>query len=210
MTVTWQDVQRRVGVTPDGVPGPQTLAAVARELGMTAAAQPAPMAWGAKVSPAFRARVREIAGALGCSPDDLMTCMAWETGRRFSPSVRNMAGSGATGLIQFMPQTARDLGTSVADLARMTAEKQLDYVEAYFRPWRGKLRNLGDLYMAILWPRAVGQPDSHVLWDRASRPTTYRQNMGLDVNRDGVITRGECLVKLVAMKAEGLRTENVG
>jgi hypothetical protein len=168
-----------------------------------------PLAWGAKVSPAFRARVRDIAEALGCSPDDLMTCMAWESGRSFSPSVRNMAGSGATGLIQFMPDTARELGTSVADLVRMTAERQLDFVEAYFRPWRGKLENLGDLYMAILWPRAVGKPDSYVLWSREQRPTTYRQNAGLDLNRDGVITRAECLVKLHAMRAEGLMPENV-
>lgn len=166
-----------------------------------------PMAWGAKVSPAFRARVRDIAEALGCTADDLMTCIAWETGRSFSPSVRNMAGSGATGLIQFMPDTARGLGTSVADLARMTAEKQLDYVEAYFRPWRGRLKNLGDLYMAILYPRAVGKPDDYVLFKLGT--IAYRQNAGLDLNRDGVITRGECLVKLEAMRAEGLKPENV-
>lgn len=32
MSITWQDVQRHVGVTPDGKPGPQTLAAIARKL----------------------------------------------------------------------------------------------------------------------------------------------------------------------------------
>lgn len=31
---TWADVQRRVGVTPDGIPGPATLAAIARALGI--------------------------------------------------------------------------------------------------------------------------------------------------------------------------------
>jgi soluble lytic murein transglycosylase-like protein len=35
-----------------------------------------------------------------------MACMAWESGRSFRPDVKNMAGSGATGLIQFMPTTA--------------------------------------------------------------------------------------------------------
>jgi soluble lytic murein transglycosylase-like protein len=204
MTVTWADVQQRVGVTPDGVPGAKTLAAIARELGIAVA----PLAWGARVSPAFRDQVRAIAADLGCEPDDLMTCMAWESGRTFSPSVRNMAGSGATGLIQFMPATARALGTTTDRLAALTAEQQLDYVADYFRPYRGRLRSLGDVYMAILWPAGVGKPDSFVLWDRATRPTTYRQNIGLDVNRDGAITRAECLVKLNAIKAEGLRPEN--
>jgi hypothetical protein len=205
MSITWADVQRRIGVEPDGVPGPQTLAAIARELGLV----DSKLAWGAKVSPAFRAEVRSIAAELGCDPSDLMTCMAWESGRTFSASVRNMAGSGATGLIQFMPATARGLGTTTDRLAALTAEEQLDYVADYFRPFRGRLNNLGDLYMAILWPAGVGKPDSFVLWDRATRPTTYRQNMGLDVNRDGAITRGECMVKLNAMKAEGLRPENL-
>jgi hypothetical protein len=169
-----------------------------------------PIAWGAKVSPAFRNKVREIAGRLGCAPSDLMACMAWESGRTFSPSVKNMAGSGATGLIQFMPKTAIGLGTTTANLADMSAEQQLDYVERYFQPFKGKLTSLADLYMAILWPLAVGKPLEYVLWDSRSKPTTYRQNSGLDANRDGMITKAECSAKLYAMKAEGQRTENVG
>src|SRR4051812_38461936 len=53
------------------------------------------LAWGAKVSPEFRDKVRGISGRLGCAPDDLMSCMAWESGRSFSPSKKNLAGSGA-------------------------------------------------------------------------------------------------------------------
>lgn len=167
------------------------------------------LAWGAKVSPEFRKRVREVAAKIGAPADDLMAAMAWETGRTFSPSQRNMAGSGATGLIQFMPATARGLGTTTDALARMTAVQQLDYVERYFLPYRGKLRNLGDLYMAILWPAGVGKPDSYVLWDAKTRPTTYRQNAGIDINRDGVITRAEALAKVSGLLAEGLLPGNV-
>ena len=202
---TLADIQRRVGVTPDGKWGPMTAAAIAKALGMDAP----PLAWGAKVSPAFRDKVRGIASRLGCAPDHLMACIAWESGRSFSPSVRNMAGSGATGLIQFMPATAASLGTSTAALAAMSAEAQLDWVEKYFQPYKGRLTTLADLYMAILWPKAVGKPMDHVLWDKASRPTTYRQNAGLDVNRDGAITKHECAAKLYAMLDEGLRPENV-
>lgn len=169
-----------------------------------------PLAWGAKVTSQFRTKVRAISARLGCAPTDMMTCMAWESGRTFSPSVKNMAGSGATGLIQFMPATAKGLGTSVAALAAMTALEQLDWVEKYFQPYKGKLSTLADLYMAILWPAAVGKPMEYVLWDKRSRPTTYRQNAGLDVNRDGSITKAECAAKLYAMKAEGLKLGNLG
>lgn len=168
-----------------------------------------PLAWGAKVSPAFRDKVRLISSRLGVDPSDLMTCMAWESGRSFSPSKKNMAGSGATGLIQFMPATAQGLGTTTAALAAMTAVQQLDWVEKYFQPYKGKLHNLADLYMAILWPAGVGKPMEYVLWDAKSRPTTYRQNAGLDVNKDGMITKAECSAKLYAMRAEGQRPENV-
>lgn len=169
----------------------------------------APLAWGAKVSARFRDKVRGISSRLGNDPSDMMTCMAWESGRTFSPSVKNMAGSGATGLIQFMPKTALGLGTSTAALAAMTAEQQLDWVEKYFQPYKGKLHNLADLYMAILWPAGVGKAMEYVLWDKATRPTTFRQNAGLDVNKDGVITKAECSAKLYAMKAQGQLAENV-
>lgn len=178
---------------PDGQPG--------------AAGQP--LAWGAKVSSEFRDKVRAISGRLGCAPDDLMSCMAWESGRSFSPSKKNMAGSGATGLIQFMPATAKALGTSTAALGALTAEQQLDYVEKYFQPYKGKLNTLADLYMAILWPLGVGKPMEYILWSETGRPTTYRQNSGLDSNTDGLITKAECAAKLYAMKAEGQRPENV-
>lgn len=176
---------------------------------MYPAPAPTALAWGAKVSPAFRDKVRAIAARLGCDPSDLMSCMAWESGRTFSPSVKNMAGSGATGLIQFMPATAKGLGTTVEKLAALTAEQQLDWVEAYFQPYKGRLSTLADLYMAILWPAAVGKPLEHVLWDKATRPTTYRQNAGLDANKDGRITKAECAAKLYAMKAAGQQPENM-
>lgn len=167
------------------------------------------LAWGARVSPEFRKRVFWLADDLGISADDLMTCMAWESGRSFRPDVRNMAGSGATGLIQFMPKTARQLGTTTTALARMSPEDQLNYVWKYFRPYKGRLKSLGDLYMAILWPGGVGKPDSYVLWDKTTRPTTYRQNAGLDGDRDGRITKGETVAKVYALKGEGMRPANL-
>jgi hypothetical protein len=171
-----------------------------------------PLAWGARVSEAFRAKVRAIAEHLRCDPSDLMACMAWESGRSFRPDVTNMAGSGATGLIQFMPTTAAGLGTSCAALARMTAERQLDFVARYFAAYAGRLHSLADIYMVILWPAAVGKPDSEVLFarDDLDHPARYRQNAGLDINHDGLCTKAEAAARVIAIRAEGLRPLNVG
>jgi hypothetical protein len=173
------------------------------------AASPAPvagvLAWGAKVSATFRERVRWLADDLGFDPNWLMTWMAWESGRSFRPDVKNMAGSGATGLIQFMPATARSLGTTVEELARMSAEDQLNFVWKYFKPYKGRIKSLADGYMAILWPKAVGQPDEYPLFTGG---VAYRQNAGLDVNKDGKVTKREAAAKVSALLEEGLRPGN--
>jgi hypothetical protein len=137
-----------------------------------------------------------------------MACMAWESGRSFSASVKNMAGSGATGLIQFMSSTAKGLGTTTAALALMSAEDQLNFVYRYFRPYAGKLKSLSDVYMVILWPKAVGQPDDYVLF-QGTGSVAYRQNAGLDTNKDAKVTKAETAAKLYAMRAEGLKPENM-
>ena len=165
------------------------------------------LAWGRKVSQAFRERLFEICQVLGVEPDYLMACMAFESAETFSPSIRNAAGSGATGLIQFMPNTAKGLGTTTAALAAMTAEQQLEYVLAYFMPYKGRLKTLADVYMAILWPAAIGKVDDWVLWDQASRPTTYRQNAGLDLNKDGTISKAEAAAKIQAKLERGRQAQ---
>jgi hypothetical protein len=136
--------------------------------------------------------------------------MAWESGETFRPDIKNAAGSGAVGLIQFMPMTALKLGTTNYRLAAMTAEQQINYVYKYFEPYKGRLHNLGDIYMAILWPKGVGKSDDYALFDRSKTPTTFRQNAGLDVNKNGVVTRGECLSKIKGKLAKGMMKGYIG
>jgi hypothetical protein len=170
------------------------------------------IAWGAKVSPTFILTAVNVAGQIGIEADELMACIAWESGQTFSSSVQNAAGSGAVGLIQFMPSTAAALGTSIEALKAMPPERQLLFVSAYFKPWAGRLKNLGDLYMAILWPGAIGKPDDFVLFDRAdpAHPIRYVQNAGLDFNHDGKVTRGEAYARVGAILQKGLLPGNVG
>lgn len=145
--------------------------------------------FGKKVSPEFKRELIRVAGVIGTTPDNLMACLAFESGETFRPDVRNAAGSSAVGLIQFMPDTAKFLGTSTEALAAMTAEAQLAYVEKYFLPYAGRLAELDDLYMAILWPRAIGKGPAYPLFIRPSR--AYEQNAALDADRDGVVTKAE-------------------
>jgi hypothetical protein len=161
----------------------------------------AKIAWGAKVGEPFKKRVVEVCTGLGCDPSFLMAAMAFETGERFTADVVNST-SGATGLIQFMPSTAKALGTTTAKLAKMTAVEQLDVVEAYFAPFKSRLGTLSDVYMAILWPAAVGRPESHELFSRPS--AAYKQNSGLDVNKDGIVTKAEAAAKVFAKLTKGM------
>ncbi len=166
------------------------------------------LAWGVKVSVKFVDRLMRLCASFGWSNEHaswLMSCMAFESAETFSPSIRNMAGSGATGLIQFMPSTAKGLGTSVEELAAMTDVEQLDYVEKYFKPYSSRISSLADMYMAILLPSAVGKHDDYPLFTTG---VAYRQNASLDVNTDGVITKAEATTKVKAAFDKGMRAEN--
>jgi hypothetical protein len=163
------------------------------------------LAWGSKVSEDFCRKAVAISKRLSWQPSqasDLMSCIAFESGETFSPSVKNMAGSGATGLIQIMPNTAHGLGTTVEDLKLLTAESQLDYVEMYFLPYAKRIKTLSDMYMAILMPKFIGASDLARLFTNG---TAYRQNSGLDANNDGTVTKREATAKVAAELAKGLR-----
>ena len=153
----------------------------------------------ASTTPAFRRKLWDVATRLGINPDYLATCISFESAGSFSPSKKNAAGSGAVGLIQFMPSTAVRLGTTATALAAMTAEQQLDYVEKYFAPFKGRLHTLEDLYMAILWPAGIGQPNDYVLWQEGT--TAYAQNKGFDRDGSGEVTKADVSATIRAVYA---------
>jgi hypothetical protein len=161
------------------------------------------IAFGATVGSSFKARVLKLCGNIGCDPSFLMAAMAFETGEKFTADVENPS-TGATGLIQFLPSTAKQLGTSTAALAEMTAVDQLDWVERYFKPYKGKLKSLSDVYMAILWPKAVGKAEASVIFEAPSK--AYKQNKGLDANHDGAVTKGEAAARVQNKLTRGLTT----
>ena len=142
----------------------------------------------ASTSLAFRQKLLEICARLGLNPDYLVSVMSFESGHSFSPSKRNPL-SNATGLIQFMPATARSYGTTVDALAALTAEQQLDYVERFFQPHTGKLRSISDHYLAVFMPALIGRDPSYQV--ACSPSKLYTQNAGFDRAKTGCYTVGD-------------------
>jgi AraC-like DNA-binding protein len=138
--------------------------------------------------PDFKTKVDKVAGALGVKSSDLMAIFKQESG--VNPHIQNKM-SGATGLIQFMPATARALGTTTDELKDMDGVQQLDYVYKYFKMVGVGDGSLGDLYMGVFMPKYVGSKDSTVLGQQGAEGFSgkvYAQNAGLDRDRDGTIT----------------------
>lgn len=138
---------------------------------------------------AFLAKVQQVAAQLGIPSDWLMVVFKIESNlnhRAVNPY------TGATGLIQFMPSTARSLGTSVEALQKMSNVEQLDYVYKYFAPYRGRLTSILDLYTVTFFPRALGKTDDYILQtDTLAAGTIAAQNRPYDLNKDNQITYGE-------------------
>lgn len=166
------------------------------------------VAWSKHAGAGFTRAVLRMCALLGWPSDFaswVMACIAFESAESFSASVRNQAGSGAVGLIQFMPATARGLGTTPEDLEDMSATSQLVYVQRYFEPYKDRIRSLADMYMAILMPRYIGAAGDAVIF--ADGTTAYRQNSGLDANSDGKITVDEAVDRVRRKLARGWQPE---
>lgn len=205
------------GLKPDGIPGPLTLAS----LGLTGSPDNQPTKPAGKVIgqfldyPGLRDRMKKepkfgpeflaMCQRLNLDPNNILSVMSVETAGTFDPAIQNPSNPDpdqrATGLIQFMPSTARILGTSIPELRKMTAVEQLKYVEKFFQLHAGRIRKdvPGDYYMAVFMPAFIGQDSSFVL-GRKDDPGTiagislakvYNQNSGFDREKKGYITVGD-------------------
>ncbi|MEZ4825639.1 MAG: transglycosylase SLT domain-containing protein [Bacteroidia bacterium] len=141
----------------------------------------------------FEEKVVEVARDLDVPPEWLMAVMYSES--KLNPAVINRRGSGATGLIQFMVPTVKELnsrlGTSyyMSDVRKMEAHEQMELVREYLQTVReryGEYDSLTDLYLAILYPKALGFGENYTLYSKPTR--MYNQNVGLDENGDGSVT----------------------
>lgn len=143
-----------------------------------------------KLDQNFLNKTKEISQRIGCNYKDLLAVMNSESG--LNSQARNPKG-GATGLIQFMPATAKMLGTTTEELRKMTPVQQLDYVEKFFNKvkstygFEGKQLSAGDLYALVYMPARAKRD----VVASASEGKVYSLNKGLDKDGDGQITKAD-------------------
>jgi len=143
--------------------------------------------------PGFLPELQAVAARLGTRPEWLLNVMACESS--FIPSARNQQpGQTASGLMQIIEETAAGLGTTTAAIRRMNPVEQLRLVEKYYRPFRGRLNTLADVYLAAFRGFLVeGGPETVIapLNDSVKERRAYSLNSGLDLDDDRSITKGE-------------------
>lgn len=113
-------------------------------------------------------KLEAIANRFGFPFEWLANLINFESAGTFNTAVQN-ASTRATGLIQFMPSTASNMGTSVDALKNMSFEEQLKWVYQYlFNFLEKRLNSEGkvwdsfnqtDLFMIIFYPISVGNPN---------------------------------------------------
>lgn len=158
--------------------------------------RPAPLAF-LKPAPPPAPPARPAAYTLDDAAKELNIEPAWLASVVKAESGNNLKAvnpvSGASGLIQWLPSTAKELGTSVEAIRQMTREQQNALIVRYLKPYAGHIRNEGDAHLAVFYPKAIGQPDTFELFRKGTK--AYEQNQQLDRDNKGFITRADVLAR---------------
>lgn len=169
--------QQANGLEVDGDPGPETVGKLnelikQKKLTFTKSTQADVKQRSSRASsidtsaiqdPEFNSKLDKVAKALGIATENLHKIIKFETAGTFSPTSQDPHGV-SIGLIGFTGPTARSLGTSKEELAKMTAVQQLDYVYKFYK--MNGLRpgsDLGTMYMITFMPAYAYSPDNTVL-----------------------------------------------
>jgi hypothetical protein len=137
----------------------------------------------ANLGDGFYPNLVQIASELGMKPEDILNIMSSESG--IDPAAHN-PGGGASGLIQFMPSTLKDLkfnGTP-EDLRNMSGEQQLPLVKQYLqgvsRMFGGPLTSPALVYIGTFFPVGLtlsgvrsGDPSTAIV---EANPETFTEN----------------------------------
>src|ERR1700688_1273854 len=110
------------------------------------------------MDPSFYQKLLEVSNDVQMKPEDLLNVMAVESG--IDPTAHNMGGN-ASGLLQFMPSTLKNLGFqgTHGDFRQLSAVDQLDYVKKLIlgnmRYNGGPFRSAAQYYVANFLPVAL-------------------------------------------------------
>ena len=112
--------------------------------------------------PGVKAKLDELATKYEFTVDQILTVIQKES--NFNTKAEN-SKSKATGLIQFMPDTAQGLGTSIEQIAEMDAIAQLDLVDKYFEQNHTKGEHP---YITVAYPAAANMGMDDIIADSNS------------------------------------------
>ena len=162
--------------------------------------------------PGFYQKLLEVSSEVQMKPEDLLNVMAVESG--IDPTAHNANGD-ASGLLQFMPSTLKNLGFqgSHGDFRKISPIDQLDYVKklilSNMKFNGGPFTSAAQYYVANFLPVALklpgikhGDPSTIIVAKNPQEPhlpgvsahmesVYYNANSGLDQDKDGVITYGD-------------------
>ena len=164
----------------------------------------------------FLKAIKDLSEKRGINQSELLGLIASESS--FDPKAVNK-DTGATGLIQFMPEVAESLGTTTDEIQKMSRAEQVKLIDKYFD--MNKLPDnptAGQLKTNVLMPAYTDKSDDFELMTKNKKftdgetgnPNTYSQNKGLDYNEDGFVTVGEAGESVTKkMKEFGIKDLNV-
>lgn len=146
---------------------------------------------------AHKAGLDTLANYLGVPAIWLVCAFYNESG--LNPLAKNSIG--AVGLNQMMPATLAGLGVDPETFRTGGVEYQLQVMQQFFAPIKGKIKRAGDLYLFNFFPAAIinnypmdfaiGKAGDTSKLYGLSRDLIYQQNKGLDYNGNGEITRSD-------------------
>lgn len=144
----------------------------------------------AGVETVLAVKIKATAQRAAAKPS-VATELAWviEKESAWRPDIRHPTSkTKATGLIQFTEATAKQLGTTVDDLIKMSRFQQAQYVQKFFDLVNKTAVAFGDVYLMTFSPSAVGKPNEYVIY--APGTAGWKENPGLRESPEGPITAG--------------------
>jgi len=142
----------------------------------------------------FISKIKTVADYLKIPADWLMAVM-WHESRLKATAVNTIS---CVGLIQFCPSTYINWGYNLLSIYLMPNVLQLDLVQKYYQPYRGKIKHPLDLFLITFYPWAFIngklKHNNYVFGSEKSQhwaETIGKNNKGFDLNSNGVITMKE-------------------
>lgn len=139
---------------------------------------------------AFAQKVVAVASWLQIDPNWLMQVMYAES--RLKATAQNIQQGRliAAGLLQWTK--ASGVPGAPQSMVSQGHLQQLDWVQQYFAPYRGKMHSYFDVYLVTFFPAGVGKADDYVFATKnLSAALIAQQNPAINILKDGKITMAE-------------------